>query len=640
MNAIPHDTAQAAKHPDAHLQQMLQVAFTETDRSFAKLVGDHWETLGKPEVQEQIAKEGDIPAHRFSRWHLINTLGEVRAQLARRMANVADEEDFADECASFINDQIDHLFFVTNDMAAAQIARDYFDTFLTNSTAGLLTLKKIDKDTAESYDALREYYDVGFNAYDDLRELVSIESQGVTSSLVAYALTKHSTPENRRTMGKLVPLSHTNPDATAMLREMSDRTYQEMMAHQPIFHGEKLHYRPMSAWIYRQACMIAQDEFTSDTPEQFDRAASHDRNRKHMMTQVDLINRALASIDQEGEIEGILEAQRMFDAQRKERLNMPETFDELLETALIDACAESHKRINDTVLADAQRRLSGPTPKSERLGKTLWAYLDDPRVAVGGAEELNQYWKRELERCPSPHHVAAKADMLLDELAEDIGYSSASPALLLHAANFLGTLRRSLGSLMHEEGAFRPEDYAAIKRVEEKCLHYYESHYTLREWMMTKTMNAYDRLGTLEYMKYAVETGRTWHDLQPSEWNNFIVPAAQEQFVAMLREMNVHHKGCEHLLVPLVAAKARTIAGKELGEPDPNADDEAMAAQYEKVWARAGEILKGALDSLPQRDADSGRKVKVQPFTAEHVGKLMQDLDQKIKTAGHRGTRH
>ena len=626
--------------PDHLMKRLMETAFAETDRAFGQHVVKNWQALGRPEIQSEIAEEGDIPGTEFSRWYLINNIGDTREALQEAMAGVHDGQSFGEGCLDFIDREMEHLFFVSNNMAEARVARDYFEQFLTTATQALLAAGKIDKDTAESYGALSDYYDVAFESYECLREMVDVSSGHVTNSLVAYAMAQNRTVENTDALVKLQRMTHTDAMASDMVAEMSHRCFTQMMQQQPIFHNETTEFDYMTPWITVRAQEIAQEQYTQHPPETFDKAGARERARQHLTTQLELVNGSFDNIREHGIVEGILESERMFDSVRKDLLGMPETFDELLDCALVEAAVKAKPTLQAVARTDMERLAVIAQPTSAALGKSLWPHVDDPRTIPGMAEEISEYWHEVLGRAGSPQHVAQKADTLVDEMARDAFFGTTSPALLLYAANYLSETRRALGSTMQMEGAFKPEDYTTLKRVEEKCLHYYESYYTFREWMMLDSQGTYDRLGLQEYMRYAADSGRAYDDMTVPEWNQMVIPAAQKTFTTILKNMNVQHKGCDHPMMPLIAAKARTIAGNEGGEVPEGADDDAQAAYYEKVWARAGEVLHGALDRLPERDIDSGHKIKRQPFTADQVGKLMKDLDRQIQLSGHRGTRH
>ncbi|MFM9889294.1 MAG: hypothetical protein ACKVOE_01425 [Rickettsiales bacterium] len=627
------------------VQQSLQKAFKVADESFAKHFADWWSAMGTDAMNKQLSGEIDIPDSRFSRRRLVNALGESRKRLEARMQKVSNQNAFIEECYDSIEAEMEELFFVTNNRAEAKMVQDYFLRFLAAASGELELSGHMEKEVAEYCQAFKEYYDIGFESYDDLREIVHEVSGGTTHSIVALAMSQHASDESsKRGISKLPKLSEQSQPARDMIKAMTVPAYNALLAseyglsYEP---NQVFHYS--TPWICYQARELSGAQYELNLPRRFSRSQQQTNAIEGVKLERELMRHVSELIAKEGNIFGLIDASVMFNHKRAEANQVPEGFPDMLHEACARAehiAAEQFKEIYNSHI---QRWASLPAAKSRELGKNAWPLLDTWDMDNGVARDIGHYLTEAVINASSPLRVARRAEQIVDEMAADVMLGCVSPVQFRYAEQYLKTLRRELGSQLHDVGQFQAEAFAPLRQLEEKCRYAYESAEVLREWVLDSTDHKFDRLMQEQYLKHALKTGQAIHQLNPNEWADTIMPKTAKSYRKLLKNSGFYQRGKDHVLLPVIVRHARRVVDAELGAAptsEAGASNEEITDFETRYWERTRALVQEALSAMPDRDALTGNSHRRYPFSAEDMHEAITDLDGKAALLTHRGTRH
>lgn len=643
MNASEHEPDDIDAH-EAHadVQDALQRAFVAADQHFADYIGTHWRMLGTQAAKAQLSSQSDLPGMNFSRRHLLNTLQQSRARLAALMKEVANTHQFADGCYEFIEAEMAHLFYVSNNRAEAQIVRDYFERFLAAATGAMHSTGHMSKDAIDGVPSmLLPYYDIGFEAYEDLRALIHDRTNGASHSPVAYALAQTEDDRNLKHLPKLAEHSEAGKDMVmGITQEMVTRLLSEH------YRLDRNDNRPMHytvPWVAARAREVSLAQAEHRTGDRWSSRKAMQDTKDALTLEYTLLGKVGQLLDEDGPIYGLLDAQKMFSEFRAEVNKVPEHFDEMLEDALLHAHAKAFHQYPARFKQHVQRYQGTPTPRSAKLMHALAPARDTLALGQHTIEEMGVMMRESMRGTTSLRGVARSVEMMADWLGERVSFGTVEPSTLLYLQDFIGEMRRDLGAGLHDAGMFDPKELARLKMVEEKCQHYYDSFHVLRQWTLQHTGGAYDRPMMQEYMQYAQDTGTHYEDVPAETFEQQLMPQAKGQVGKMLRSMGLNSKDYEHAMMPLLVDKASRIAIGTHGAPavedgaTPEAADEAERNHFALVQSHVQGILHDAVKNLSKRDAVTGELHARQPFKAKDVQALMKQLDGSIALQSPKG---
>lgn len=627
------------------VQKALQSALKVADESFGKDFADWWSALDHDVMKTRLAEDIDMPETGFSRRHLVNTLGESRKRLEAYIQKVASQEDFAQMCYEYIEAEMEELFFVTNNRAEAKMVQDYFLRFLSAATGALKATGQMESDVARQCEVFKEYYAIGFESYDDLREIVHEASGGTTTSIAALALATHADDESvKRGIAQLPRLTEGSQAARDMIKAMTVPAYSALLEREYGLSREPhQNFHFSTSWICYQARELASAQHELHAPRRFSKKAAYENSSESIKLEHALVNRVHEMLQKEGDVFGLIDASVMFHEMRAAANQVPEAFADMLEDACVRAEGAAEAAFPEIHKNHLQYWAALPPAKSSALGKNAWPNLDTWSMDHGVAKDIGGLLTERIVNASSPLRVARRAEQVVDEMIVDVMLGMVSPSQLRYAEMYLKTIRRTLGGSFQDVGEFQAEAFVPLKKLEAKCAYAYENAAILREWVLDASDHKFDRLYQQQYLKHALETGKAIHQIAPAEWANSLMPKAAKVYRGFLKKYGFYERGKDHVMMPLVVQRARGVADAELGacpSKETGATDEEIADFHTQYWERVRKLVHETLAGMPDRDPLTGHSHRRHPFSADDLHEVVTDLERRSTLLSHRGTRH
>jgi len=146
-----------------------------------------------PEKQVRFLREVDYQPASFKASFVFERARQsINALDEYFLKNAKNPASFCEACEQFVQQELYHLFYVTNDAKATQIVRDYMRDFIATSISHFQTDTSLTQDEVDQLHNVVHFLEDGIESYRALRKIVAESSGRKTQSLLALTAQKYA----------------------------------------------------------------------------------------------------------------------------------------------------------------------------------------------------------------------------------------------------------------------------------------------------------------------------------------------------------------------------------------------------------------------------------------------------------------
>lgn len=481
------------------INALLDRAVDRTSEQFSQLLSDTLMTNAA--LRHRVSKGYD----RKGGYSVKQSLTEVDQELAF-LRSVSVQVESVDSLfytlESHVADELDHLFFVDNDLPTARMKCDALKGYIEVASAMLDAGGLLSRENKRRLETVVKGYQLGLLSYLQMREDVTNTTDGEEASLLDWA--QRTLKEKQRETGE--PKRVTQERVIAQAKDL----YRQMLSDQGVECGPE--ERPMTA-IY---CLLK--DLTEVALQQAvnDHGTIDPAEPKQAET---VAHKYFALLDRVAEMQannGTFEAmEELYDYVEKERaaaFKLPEDFQLCIANAAQKAekaALASLPRQARTAESDQRRHWSagrdrvgvfnmniGTTERIERASKGMLRMASDTLVQARSYDTL-------VRNC----------DALIDRESVACMFTCDEPAQLLVLEEYLKTFKKALVSQLREREVSAMAVSEKLDTVIDKAATAYRAHWAASEWCLNFTDNKYDNFGLYALMSACHERATDFEGL-------------------------------------------------------------------------------------------------------------------------------
>jgi hypothetical protein len=530
-----------------------------------------------------------------------------------------DAVAFINNCAAFVENEIEILLYRTNDPVSAKMSKDYFHDFVQESIKMLGAKNPLtDKQIHELY-MLVACFEDGIETYDALKEHLLKNTEGNHGGLIGYVLEEQP--------GYVM-------DAEAQKWAVADdrilgesyAALQKILREEVVVSENTPEYLPPQLiLITKLVDKIAIERVANRQGGVFDWTSNRDNDARNAEG-VKELRHAITLLNTRNMFEGTTAAIEYLRATLKEERKVPDDFAQIVQQAIEAAQRAAHKTSLTVPVTP-----NNPYLKSKwitggmALGTKLRAKIQHDSLIKSISEVLSD--------CQSMSDIVS----VTNEIAEDMGMmmlrEGHEPSIVDVAHSYMQTLRLELGKKLDKSGFSNKSALFSIQQDELMLQMMGQSVKIAKEWLFNDTGGKWDSYYAQAVAQYSVDSCIEYGAMKHHDFDK-IGDMAYGRFIGALGERNMTGDSLIFAMTPFLYERAYDVAQMRARMQDVSKDkggeqrlwgdiiktdpvlelwklpDGSSSKKSDKISKEAVKILREAVNALPREVDSKGKKLK------------------------------
>lgn len=532
------------------LNALVQRSIELADTAYGEYIAKHWDKLEDQQLKTWAVEDVDYAPEDANLARMVSELGAAKRELAAEMEGASSAEDVYRVCVGYMEREQRLLCYETNDLMLARMKYNYLDQLLSAMRPMLKAGGHLSAEQEQRFDALLGVYELGFSAYDCLREEVRALSDNDSSSLVQWCRDDLEAAGETATLNDDDAFAAYTRDRMGVLLRMYDLDIPDD--------------NPSPLWLYfaRHATDLAIHEVADAQGVSVDTV--HGEYGKDVKARShEILNGWVQVLNTDSSYASILRLSASAEASMAAAQHVPIDFDDLVARCVEKAGQKIHPRIGPVCSEHLRQRV--PLPKSRAVMQTLLPTYYDPAELEQDMQELLGRIKNSWSSCMNKQHLLGRMDHDVSVMVHDAMFAPVSPAILPLVREFTAEFRREFGKAMHKAGYHDTGTLAVMQRIEEKIGLGYESTLVAGDWLMEHTQGGFDN-----YYLYSNMAAFKDYGIDPTkltaEKRDTLVAHAEATLEGLAIERGVPAYAAALPFTPLLCERAMSIAKAEQQE--------------------------------------------------------------------------
>lgn len=543
-----------------HFSRLVDLALEHTQQHQRRYLDERLATMSGPEFLRIIDKDIDYPVDNPNVEHFARNIAANLREFHAVVSTASTPEALYKRCSNYVETEQHRLFYRTNDIVAARIKQDYFNTFLDHVLTALEEEKNLPQELKARFGQLKAAYKLGFEAYDYSRYEVGVESGYNSRGLMDEAENILSA----RT--KKTPQPHND----AMEEGAQEAARKLLLNNYHIKLEDHEVPPPLLFAVLRHAASLAEVRMKRLHPALDMKDPKADWEETFRTIYEPIASHAIQAIEKAPHPATYAQVSQELLRSLRTESNIPEQFPDMVAKAATLASDDMQEHIRSALAEDAHRlglhtKLYGRIPRSAELFESLMPGYNsairvkfDMRPFAEEARTLTQAYDKESLLSYLNDTVAG--------VIEKGHFDWQHPAAMVAAQKWVTAFRRHLGEAMHDAKCYDAAFAEQMKETENAMQLAYQSRNTAGEWLMGHTENGSDHL-----FEHAI-LQRSW-DPRSVEGEDMskLRSSARYQLEFMGTQRGIPEKIAGNPLIPLMFERCKSIAEAEYEQAGQNA---------------------------------------------------------------------